>query len=485
MAECGSGKLVINDMLPGGHVFHTDLETRFLYLRDGHTQWLLATMDLSYIWRSTSRRWREAVSEATGIPVEAIWVHTPQLHSSSTALEADGFIEELIERSIPVVRNTIDSAEEAEMAYAIADCGTRFNYRREQYVRELGAVTVWGGQLEKEDGLPPFSNDPDVMLLSGWRPPVQAFNERIYFDRPVDSQAVLIVFRSKATGRVIGSFSRFTGHPDVANGAKYFLKEKHQYRQHHDWPGVVRETIDARLGGTGVCVNGPCGDVGMRFPLPHSREQADAEVRRLGEGIASACISRLEEKKFGWRDLRLGPVASRFVDVPLKETMPPSRSETPSPEEHQELLRPMQERFARAQAENLPPAQVKRLLDDLHHYSCLPKFVFNWANLSDDELKSRRMRMELVAARINDLVVCGLPGESMTDTNAWLKAQTIGSRLVCVDDVNGHCSYQTTPDQFDQGGYSYWGGCISREATPITRLAATELVREVAGEEAF
>jgi len=128
-----------------------------------------------------------------------------------------------------------------------------------------------------------------------------------------------------------------------------------------------------------------------------------------------------------------------------------------------------------------PAFRVKQFIDAYWHWSWAPKIMDRWAGLADDEMASHSMRVEVEAIKLNDLVLAGLPGESMTETCQWLRAQSAGQRLIVLDQVNGYCAYQTTREQYDLGGYGYACSCLSRDAADLTRRQALEVIRCVGG----
>ena len=198
-ARCSFGRIAYNEAIDAQYPFGTDLEGRFLYVRDGEQQWLLAVFDASSFWRRTCWDWRRRISEATGIPALNIWVHDTHDHTapSKAGLEGEPF-RKVASLSIPVIRNMVDAAEEAEVSHATVDLEGRYNFGREVYVPELGgAVCVWGGALctDRPDR-PPYALEPKVLVSGGYRPDITRFDEPIYFDRPVDSLASILVFRN-------------------------------------------------------------------------------------------------------------------------------------------------------------------------------------------------------------------------------------------------------------------------------------------------
>jgi hypothetical protein len=477
MALCGFGKVVTNNTWEARFPFGTDIEGRFLYVRDGERQWLLAAFDFSYTYRRTSLAFRKAISAETGIPVENIWTHESQSHSAPVAPELAGkACERLIEACLPAIRDTVRGAEEAEMSYVVADLGDRFNLNREQYIPGVGAVTVWSG-LEFDEADRPYSQDPSIMLLREWKPDVPAFQQRIYFDRPADPQAAMVLFR-RPGGGVIGTLTRFAAHPDIvgACATNFCRGGLSDYRYHFDWPGHVRQAAEERLGGMGVCVVGPCGNLGTKKRSVPGYESGDQQSRQLGYDLVNACLGRWEDRPTAWKPLRLNGLAHTQAYLPLRETFPKSRAEVAKAPEKAEEYR---KAYQAAIQENQPPHRIRELIDLCHHWSWTPNIVDRWCGLSDEELARSAMSVELEAVGLNDLVLAGLPGESLTETCQWLRAQSLGERLVVVDMVNGYGCYQTTREQYDLGGYSAACSCLSRDADRTTRRETLRLIREV------
>jgi hypothetical protein len=479
MARCALGKVVVNDTFSPRWEFGTDIEGCFLYIADGEHRFLLAEFDFSEIWRSTCHQWREGISRETGIPVESIWLHTTQNHTGPGAPDLDGEpCGRLIERSASVIQSMIAGAEEAELSYAIVDLEGRFNFNREVYVPQLGAVTAWAGALQTDRGDYPCTQDPSRLLLCGYEPDIPAFEEPIRFDRPCDPLAALLVFRGESK-RVLGSLLRFTGHPDIAVSATKWGKYPERVKYNHDWPGYARRKLDEALGGDSLCVGGPCGNVGMRFSGPDTYDQAAGLARDVGEGVADACLEAWRAREPAWEPLQLGPLAATEVRLPLRDGLPRSRAEIPHGVELEKRLHAESDKLRAAIERGEAPARVKRIIDRLQATQHLGAFLDEFTNLSDEELAGRYMTIDLEAVRVNDLVLAGLPGETMTETSMRLQAQTLGRQLITIDQVNGYHLYITDDDAHVQGGYSYWGGLIARGAEPMLRRSALELIDRV------
>jgi hypothetical protein len=477
MAKCGFGKVVTNGVWEASCPFGTDLEGRFLYIEDAGRRWLLAAFDFSYMFRRTSLAWRKGISAATGIPIENIWVHELQNHSAPVALDLDGKpIETLVERSLPVIREMISGAEEAELSYAVVDLGDRHNFNREQYIPGIGMVTVWTGcEFDEEDR--PYCQNPGIMLLYGWNPDPSFFKDRIYFDRPNDPQGVLLVVRNRK-GKVLGTLSRFSAHADVVGGClcQPGAPDSNHLHYHFDWPGYLRLAAEEKLGGMGVCVCGPCGNQSTKKRLIPGYQAGDRQARQIAQDVFKELFDGWEKTNSGWQTLSLGRVSSGSIKLPLRETMPHDQNELSKiPEITAKYL---QARDAAIQAKE-PAFKIKKAIDTHIHWEVVDRIINRWAGLLDEELAGRYINVEVEAVQINDLVLAGLPGESMAEASLWLRAQSLGTKLIALDQVNGYCAYQTTREQYDLGGYSFWCSCLARGAETLSRRKALDMIRDV------
>lgn len=476
MTYCGIGKVAVNLAWKARYPFGTDLDGRFVYLREGDRQWLLAAFDFSYMFRRSSLAWRQAVAAETGIPMENIWVHETQNHSAPIALDLDGEPSlRLAELCLPEIRRLIGAAEEAEVSMVMADLGDRFNMTREQCIPGLGNVTVWQGCEFDEQGRP-FARDASIMLLADWQPNLPAFRKPIYFDRPPDPQAALLVFRGRK-GNILGSLSRFAAHADIV-GACVCKDggEAKEYKYHFDWPGYMRLAMEEVFGGVGVTVVGPCGNLSTRKIWLAGYAAGDRQAREIGRGIAEKCVEQYNASRPEWRPLRLLASAHTAVELPLRDTFPRSRAELLRAPEKAAAYKEEYQAAIRAGAN---PYRIRELIDLWHHWTWAPNIAERWAGLSEDELERGVIKVELEAIRLNDIVLAGLPGESMHETGQWLRAQSFGNRLVTIDQLNGYCAYQTTREQFDHGGYGYACSCLARDAESVTRREALALIRRV------
>lgn len=466
-ARCSFGKVVVTDTFEDQRPKVRDLEARLLYVADGEKQWLLVAFDFLNLRRSVCSKLREILARETGVPSRYIWIHATHNHSAPGADQIVGQAsDELAEACLPVARRIQREGEEAELSYVVGTTERSWNIRREQYVSGLGNVTCWHTWDFDEHGRA-WSSTHDQLLLRDWKPDLLNFDGRLCFDRPTDSQTALLVFRSQRTHEVLGHLSRWTAHPVIMNRSE-------ELPLHPDWPGLLREALERELGGVGVAVNGPCGDTAPKARSFKTTEGAAKECRRLAEEVAKEFMTAWRRTQPRWQPLRLGESKNGRVNLPLRDTVPVEpEGVAKQPAERKSEL---DEEIQKARASGKPAFTIKRLIDLRQHWQVLAMMCRDYVGVSPEELAGRELSVEQVAVRVGDLVLAGWAGEGMTDTSLWLQAHTFGRQLITFGELNGYAAYLTTPDQFDHGGYSFWGGLISREAEPILRERGRALV---------
>ncbi len=457
------------------------LQGRFMYVEDGKLKWLLASFDFAGTFRQSCTAWRQKIALATGIPYSNIWFHELQIHAAPVSFEPESEpCNRLAEICIPVILQMMEDALEAEVSYVLPDMGEKFSMNREQYIPGLGGVTVWAGLQMDPEGRP-FTQNTDSMLLDGYKPELPALKEPVWFDRPVDPQGALMVFRSN-TGRILGTLSRFAAHPDVAVLFES-MGVTDQYRYHFDWPGYLREYIDSRIGGVGVYINGPCANLSVKkgFQGMETYEACDREARRIGREIGERLVGEWLKWAPPWSKVCLKGILSETAALAIRSSIPKSRADTADSTGLSRAAQALKE----AIESNASPARIKNLIDEKYHQSILPTLVKEWAGFTDEELKNRRAPAEIVAAALNGLLFVGLPGECLTETGAWIKAQTAGNQVLVMDQVNGYMGYMATPEAMDEGGYTFWGSWMERTEERVLRKTAINLVRQLWQQEEY
>ncbi|MBQ3094147.1 MAG: hypothetical protein IJC52_03150 [Clostridia bacterium] len=462
MAVCAFSKVSLKDTFYAYWPFGTELYARLLYVATDNTEVLLAAVDTNSTFRKETVVFRERVAEKTGIPADNIWYHELQIHA---APNADSLFGEAMEKIADRVADEVLRMKEAAVPFtcevATKYAGQKYTMNREQYVAGLGGVTVWAGLKFDENGTA-YSSDPSRMLLRGYQPDLPVFDNPIYFDNPVDPLAYLFVFRNEQ-GEVIGTMSRFAAHPDVS-----VLFESHgvsDYKFDFDWPGYLCEEMEAHFGAPAMYINGPCANLATKkgFVGYDTYEASTAESKRIGLEFAAMLIERYDEKHVPLKNPD-NLKAARFVfELPIKEDFPTSVEELRGLYNHrQEALDALQN----AIDEDAPAYQVKQLIDDCYRRIYMHEYADHTCAFSDEELQSRKNKVDVTALQLGDYLFIGVPGESLVEMTSFLRETFTGAKTIPVDQVNGYYSYMATPTSMTLGGYTYWYSWVRRDGIP-------------------
>ena len=462
--------------------YGTDLYERLIYLEQDGTQVLICAFDFNGSFPADTTLFRASVSAGTGIPAGNIWYHELQIHASPSDkdIHGDG-IDLLIAQTIEAAKQMIAEAEEVSVTVTEADFGTDCTFNREQYVEGLGGVTVWTGVKFDGDGRP-YCQDPDVMLLRGYRPDLPVFEKPIYFDNPNDPKAYLFVFRSRATGKVIGSVSRFAAHPDVA--VLFELKKEipaeirhREYHYDYDWPGYLSDGLESEFGGISLYVNGPCADLSSkkRWDGMDTYEASAAECRRLADLFRKKLLDAYAQSAHEVDLSRPLKAATFTIELPMKEDFPHSRKDLDNWEEQVRIAR---EKKEKAIADGRPASEIKRLIDDEWRTMYFRHMVYETGNFTEEQLAAHRIPVHPAALRFGEYLFVGVPGESLVDISLWLRSSFTGVKTVPLDQVNGYYNYLATPRSMTLGGYTYWCSWVAREAIPLLKEKLYPLLTE-------
>ncbi len=474
MAQCSFGKISTQGIFEPTMPYGTDLIGRMFYIRTQSTQALITAFDFLGNYPSEAKRFRQGVADRTGIPAENIWFHELQIHASPPVGFLQGKVTDtLIARTAEEVLRMMARSEPFTCDVAELHAGTQFTVNREQLVAGLGGVTVWSG-IRYDDRNRPYANDPDIMLLRGYRPELPAFQQKIWFDNPVDPKAYLFVFRH-TNGKVMGTLSRFAAHPDVAVLFELRVDSPNEYRYNFDWPGYLSEKLESTFQAPSLYLNGPCADLSVRkgYDGMDSYEASAAEAKRIGESIADALIARYRKKRVPLGDAENCKAALFSFELPMRENLPYTREHPPNLEA---ILQNAEEAFSRAASQNAPAYLVKQLADERYRVQYDYAKVYQSPFFTDQALANHTLTATVSVLQLGDYLFFGVPGESLCEMSRWLRESFTGVKTVTVDEVNGYYDYMATPASLTHGGYTYWQSWVSRDAVPVLKAG---IIREM------
>lgn len=197
---------------------------------------IITNLDLPGIGNQSLARIRDAVKTATKVPEENILIGATHNHSGPDLQGlwggvSDDYIKDLEFKTAQAI---VDAFNKREKAYLYVSKGTHSNNNRRGW-------TV---------------SDHEMTVL----------------------QAVTVKGK-----KVLGTLVNFAAHPVLEDATNTLLSR--------DFPGHVVDTMEAKLGGVSLYVNGIVGDV-----TPGHSENGFAGAKSYGESIATAAIATLPNK---------------------------------------------------------------------------------------------------------------------------------------------------------------------------------------------
>lgn len=395
------------------------LEASAIAVSDGKKTALVVCLDTISTDKATTKAITDAVTAATGLPPEAMFIHSSHTHtggstrygvsSSSGITEADlpaiaAYTRLLAERTAQAAKAAVEDLAPAEIAIGRSTLERHAFIRR--YRMKDGSVRTNPGIGNPDIDSPIGSPDTSVQVVR--------------FKRALPKKEIVIV--------------NFQNHPDVIGGFKVSA----------DWPGFARRTVEAALEDVNcLFVNGAQGDTNHIIVDPKPGEKITdvfdprnegfryRNSKNMGIMVAGAALT-------AWG--RCAPVEAGAVNYGIRNVRTPSNR--PKPEE-MELAR----KYAKAHAEG-------RKKD-------IPDTGMGYITLVADA--ARKIRLEhgpdffdlpVSAVTVGDtLAFAGFPGEPFTEIGRRVKSGSPFRMTVVACTTNGSNGYFPVRTAFDEGGY--------------------------------
>ena len=396
------------------------LEARCVAFSGGGSTALLVALDTLEIEDDVVAEARTAISAATGLPEEAVFLHATHTHTGGdlhrgadplrsgpeaaaslalSALYVEHTVRRLADAAVLAVRDLAPASLSSGRSSA-----PRLSFPR-RYRMKDGSVRTNPGVLNPDIAGPAGISDDEVQLLR--------------IDREGKKPVAVVNFQT---------------HPDVVGGESVSA----------DWPGFTRRSFEAALGGDAlaVFVNGAQGDVNHVCVDPRPGElnglapdfddvhRGYAHARHMGRAVACAALSVWDK----CAPLAAGPVrhGSNVVEAP---------SHAPRPEEMDEARR----------------------IEALHRAGRDAELPFSGMELTTAVADAeRKLRLEhgpasfplpLSAFAVGGVAFAGYPGEPFTAIGTEVKARSPFALTVNACLANGARGYFPSADAYEQGGY--------------------------------
>ena len=385
-----------------------DLEANAVAVAFGDKKVLLISVDHCGLFKSILDGYKKAINEKTGVPIDAIYIHSTHTHTGPAIYENtdDALINQyratLCDKLVELSKNAISDLKNSKMGYGIGQAPNVAFIRR---------YRMKDGSIRTNPGV----NNPEIVHSIG------EVDERvnvIRFDRE-NAETIVVV--------------NFANHPDVVGGNKISS----------DWPGFTRKFVEKAIDNT-KCIffNGAQGDVNHVNVHPKAGDFNDmfndfdgcsrgyGHARHIGRVVAGAVMQVYD--KVNYVDVDDIKYVQRTIEIPTNKADP----------------------------KDLPLAHK---YNDLHNAGRDDEIPFKAMMLTTVVAEAARMvRLEnapetfpmlFSAIKIGPVAFFGIPGEPFTGVGRALK-ETEGYDLVLPTcNTNAKEGYFPMIEAYVEGGY--------------------------------
>ena len=377
-----------------------NLELLALAVSDGTNKALLVSLDNLGIKRDCILAYKKHITEVTGVPADAIYIHAthihtgPSLEKDSGDILMDEYYQFLYRKMADVCAFALEDLKPAKMGIGVTQAPEISFIRR---------FLMKDGTTQTNPGI----NNPDIVSPIG--EPDHRVN-LLRFDREGGDHVLLVNYGT---------------HPDVVGGCKFSA----------DWPGHLRRQLERAIPDC-KCIffNGAQGDVNHINVHPDPDMPATlvkyAYSQYMGRVLAGTVMQIYDRVK--------------YMDVPsirFKQGTIRVPANLPKPEDMPEAHR-IHDIWKAGRDKELPYrgmmkvtviAEAKRMVDYEHG----PEFF----------------ELEVSAVALGNVAMVGLPGEAFTGIGTALKETPGWDLILPTCSTNGYEGYLPMEDAFGEGGY--------------------------------
>ncbi len=385
-----------------------DLEINALALSKNGKTMLIMAIDHCGMDMKVVEGFKKAITERTGVPADAMYIHTTHTHTGPEVVPVDQdeyqveYKRFLTRRFADVAQFAIEDLKDAKMGYGVGEAKNVAFIRR---------YKMKDGTTKTNPGV----NNPNIVC------PVGELDESVNvvrFDR-VGAETVVLV--------------NFANHPDVVGGNKISA----------DWPGFTRRFVERAIDNTKcIFLNGTQGDVNHVNVHPTKGDFNDmfndfdgcsrgyGHARHIGRVVAGAVMSVYDKVE--------------YVDV----------------DDIDYSITPVKVALNKATPEELPLAHK---YNDLHNAGRDDEIPFEAMMLTTVVAEASRMvRLEhepdfyelpMSAMSIGKIALIGIPGEPFNAIGRGIKKAKGWDLIIPTCLTNGSQGYFPMQDSYDEGGY--------------------------------
>ena len=385
-----------------------ELEVCAVAIGSGDSKVIIMTIDHCGITKDYLNEWRANIEKDTGIPAEAIFIHSTHTHTGPVLIKT--------------AKNPLTHEYEIFLARRVRDAAVFALEDMKDAKMGIGTVeaknVAFIRRYRMKDGTAktnPGVNNPDIVA------PIGVTDETV---------SVVRFDREGADSVVIANFAN---HPDVVGGNKISA----------DWPGMTRRFVEKAIDNTKCIVfNGAQGDVNHVNVHPKAGDFNDmfndfdgcsrgyGHERHIARVITGAVLSIYD--KVEYMDVDSVKYQQKIVEIP---------SNKPNPED-------------------LPLAHK---YNDLHNAGRDDEIPYTAMMLTTVVAEAARMvRLEnapdtfpmlFSAVSFGDVAMFGVPGEPFNGVGRGLKAAPGWKMVIPCCNTNAKEGYFPMMDSYDEGGY--------------------------------
>lgn len=470
-----------------------EMEAVAMYLDVQGERLLFVSIDFAQFARSMCNEIREKMSKRLDLPADAIIFHATHNHTGPTGEDyvIHGFtFDSLVACLSRVSKEAMAAAVPARVAMAATNVGNLYSLCRRKWLNDdVANITNWNGYKNEM----PHGSTANHLIrerLDRWfgpdfpDPPWLA--QPIYYDEPVDPLVQLLAFEDER-GNSLGGMVRFAAHPHLLNGADPVTYAT-------DYCGPARRWLDRARGGIHLFGEGPQCNLVPRETVEFVRKPgkpnwadtpygpdgslvaANTEALRdsvweMGEALAVHAYEQLRQEEF--HPLDTMQVLTTWHDLGLAEDVPDNARTA------WEIRDQWGRKIKQSLEDGVSIIEMKRMTDQYNRFHWMQKMLEEWYIPSPREIAERRLPVHLQAIQINDILIAGMPAESGRDTTLWLRANTVGDRLITLQQCNGDVGYIIPPQDRRGGDYEYACSLIAEHGETALRDGMLNLLNQL------
>ncbi len=411
-----------------------ELEVNALALECGDVKAVFLSVDHCGLSTEIYNDYSKHVSDATGIPVEGIFISSTHTHTAPDVIlnAEDKLVREYTDflryKMADAARFALADLKAAKMGWGIGQAPNISFIRR---------FRMKDGSIQTNPGV----NNPDIVAPIG----------------DIDTRVNVLRFDQEGGESLV--MVNFGNHPDVVGGCKISA----------DWPGLLRHTVEKALDNT-KCIffNGAQGDVNHVNVHPKGGDLNDmfmdfddvsrgyGHARYLGRVVAGGVLQAYDKVK--------------YVDVDsirYKQSVLPLPSNMPDPADLPEARR-INELHQAGRDEELPytgmmlttvVAEAERMLNLEHG----PEF-FN---------------MTLSGIAIGPVAFIGIPGEPFNGIGVEIKDTEGYEMIMPTCCTNGYEGYFPMMEAYVEGGYESRSSIFKAGVAELIIAEAKKVLKEL------